>query len=125
MSYKKIQCKTPVGIARLFSDLGQTKEWMTNYVGAYFDLSENKGCEINLYFALRPSINLSTGFLTKCDHAGFEFTLDLFGLELEIKIYDGRHWNTKANRYYLPGEEQAEREKNGPDIELGDVGLDD
>lgn len=46
---------------------------------------------------------------TKRDHAGLEFRFDLFTLlGLYITIHDDRHWNYTANRWYNPGEEEAE-----------------
>ena len=39
------------------------------------------------------------------DHAGPKFELELFGFYFSICIYDGRHWNHDAGRWYRPGEE--------------------
>lgn len=121
MDYRKKDFKTPVGIIRFFID-----SW---YGGIFFDLSENKGCEINLSYSPNLSLNLSAYYTTKCDHAGFRAEVNLFGLELEINIYDARHWNYKAKRHYLPGEEQKEIEirtkagEKNSNIEYGDVNL--
>lgn len=109
MSYKKKDFKTPAGILRFYAQWSNLQKAL----GIFFDISENKGCEINLYFDLRPSINISAHYTRKCDHAGFRSEICLFGLELEIDIYDARHWNYKQNRYYLPGEEQAEYATKG------------
>ncbi len=100
MAYKKTDFKTPVGKLRFWQGPRQ--------YGIFFDVSKNIGCETTLYLSLAPRLAFNMTLTTKCDHAGFNLDIDIFGLELEIKIYDGRHWNAKANRYYLPGEEQAE-----------------
>lgn len=42
------------------------------------------------------------------DHAGPSLHLEIYGFMFCAKIYDGRHWNYKKSRWYLPGEEQAE-----------------
>jgi hypothetical protein len=72
-------------------------------------LTKNKGLEMNAY-AWGPSANLnfSVGFSTKEDHAGFRFRVDIFGFAFEIVIYDYRHWNYEADRWYEEGEEEAE-----------------
>ena len=119
MSYKKKDFNVPTGIVRFFVDWGKNHK----YLGMFFDISKNKGCEINLYFALRIGFNISCYYTTKQDHAGLRLVIDLFGLELEVNVYDGRHWNDKADRWYLPGEEAAERAANGPNIRYGDVDL--
>ena len=120
MNYKKIDFKTPVGILRFFID--------SYYTGLYFDISKNKGCEIQLSFNPMLAININAYLTRKCDHSGLRAEINLFGLELEIDIYDGRHWNRKENRYFLPGEEQAQIEirktgEKNPNIQYGDVNL--
>lgn len=60
---------------------------------------------------------LSLGWSRKQDHAGPYFRLGLPFFSFEAKIYDCRHWNYDADRWYLPGEEQAKM------IEYGEVDL--
>lgn len=36
----------------------------------------------------------------KCDHAGFEINLELFGFYFIFNIYDKRHWNYGEDRWY-------------------------
>lgn len=100
MKYLKKDFKTPMGILRFYIQGGVHKA-----LGLYFDISKYKGCEINLSFDLSTSFNISAYYTTECDHAGFRTEVNLFGTELEINIYDGRHWNYEANRWYEPGEE--------------------
>jgi len=35
----------------------------------------------------------------KCDQAGFEFVIELYGLYLGVKIYDCRHWDDDSNNW--------------------------
>lgn len=32
---------------------------------------------------------------TRCDHAGIDLWLGLFGYSVNLNIYDNRHWNTE------------------------------
>lgn len=57
------------------------------------------------YYIINFDLNLS---LKGHDHAGFYFYLSSFGYKIEFNIYDTRHWNYDARRWYLPGEEQYE-----------------
>lgn len=34
-----------------------------------------------------------------CDHAGFHIELELFGLFVELSIYDVRHWSYEKNKW--------------------------
>lgn len=54
--------------------------------------------------------NFRLKWTRKCDHAGFDFSLELLGYWISFYTYDGRHWNYDANRPYLPNEELKEME---------------
>jgi hypothetical protein len=41
------------------------------------------------------------------DHAGVRLVLGLLGYELDMNIYDNRHWNYEGNRYYIYSEEKG------------------
>lgn len=45
---------------------------------------------------------------THQDHGGITLGLTLVGLDVSVKIYDGRHWNDKAGRWYEDGEQERE-----------------
>jgi len=79
----------------------------------------NKGLEINFYLneEARSYFSLDLSWTRKEDHAGFTFRFSLWKFEFEFMIYDGRHWNYDADRYFYPGEEQQKR------IEYGDVDI--
>lgn len=45
------------------------------------------------------------------DHAGPSIEIELFGFMLAAKIYDSRHWNHDAGRWYTEEEARAEYEE--------------
>lgn len=53
----------------------------------------------NKSYCIQVELNDNTGFsfdlswTKNCDHAGFSFTLDLFGFFTYITIADTRHWD--------------------------------
>lgn len=70
----------------------------------------NKGLELNFYWNNPYYKWFYFGFSWsfKGDHPGLSLKIDLLQFEFEFKIYDARHWNWEADRFYLPGEEQAQ-----------------
>ena len=71
------------------------------------------GWELNTYLVGGDEfIKIETILKTKCDHAGLNLRVALFGLLIEYHIYEGRHWNDDEDRWYLPGEEQEEWEES-------------
>ena len=74
-------------------------------------LTKNKSleCEWDPLWA-KNKLEFSFVWHTKRDHAGPELYLEIPKLfNLNIKIYDHRHWNSSAGRYYLPNEESNKR----------------
>ncbi len=45
---------------------------------------------------------------TRCDHAGLECEISLFGYSLNCNFYDNRHWNYAESRYYVYTDEGAQ-----------------
>ena len=45
------------------------------------------------------------------DHAGPSINIESYGFMFHAKMYDSRHWNYRASRWYLSGEEVAENEE--------------
>lgn len=74
-------------------------------------LTNNKALEFIIskaygdWYIINLDFNLS---LKGHDHAGLYFYLSSFGYKIEFNIYDIRHWNFKADRWYLPGEYEYE-----------------
>jgi hypothetical protein len=70
------------------------------------------GWELNTYLVGGDEfIKIETTLKTKCDHAGLNLQVALFGLSIEYSVYDIRHWNDDEDRWYLQGEEQREFEE--------------
>jgi hypothetical protein len=44
----------------------------------------------------------------KCDHAGFNLTVCLLGLEAQFMIYDNRHWDYENNCWQTTAPEPDE-----------------
>jgi len=40
----------------------------------------------------------------KQDHAGFRLNIEIVGFDLNIIVYDHRHWDSDKDRYYLSNE---------------------
>ena len=72
-----------------------------------FPLTKNKIFEFNLYKDV-VLVKANFDYFHAYDHAGATLWLGLLGYNLEIKIFDKRHWNYDANRWYLPGEEDMD-----------------
>jgi hypothetical protein len=79
----------------------------------YTSLWGQKGLEINAYWNEETwnYFSFSSGWSFKGDHAGLSLSFNIWKFEFFFSAYDGRHWNWDANRYYFPGEEQAERQR--------------
>lgn len=69
----------------------------------------NKAFELELEYSKQPwrQFHLGIGLSLKGDHCGPSFHFALLGFEIEMQIYDCRHWNWEANRFYEPGEEMC------------------
>ena len=115
---------------RLFWDklvLQLEKDNVAICIGTFF----HKALEVQVSFNkdFYQYFALIARWTRKQDHSGPELEIALGPLELEINIYDSRHWYYKENRWYEPGEEmrlheerKAKKETNS-NIELGEVSL--
>ena len=76
-------------------------------------LSKHKAFEIQLthWEKIEKWFDFNFGWTRKCDHCGVIFSGEILGWFLCLQIYDERHWNDEANRFYLPGEEMQKFEK--------------
>ena len=70
-------------------------------------VGKNKGWEFNGYLD-NTLFKFMIEIRHKQDHPGLYTELALFGFKIEFIFHDSRHWNHKANRFYLPGEEADE-----------------
>jgi len=65
-------------------------------------LTEHKTLETQFDFWGRfLVIDMSIRYTTKTDHAGFNFSLTLFGFSYEFGINDNRHWNDDTNNWEI------------------------
>jgi hypothetical protein len=66
----------------------------------YFFITQfgNKLLELNVY-KNNCLLLLVIDWTTNRHHAGFRFSVGLLGFAFEIHLYDGRHWDSKFDRY--------------------------
>lgn len=58
-----------------------------------------------------PQFKLGITFEEPHDHQAIEFDLCIWRFQLEVRVYDGRHWYANKNRFYLDDEETEETRK--------------
>lgn len=78
-----------------------------DYFYKYKQLSKNKTFEIQLFRSSSYNlfnVDLETTWRGE-DHAGPRLTLELGKYQLDLKIYDHRHWNYKTGTWRKSGEE--------------------
>lgn len=79
-------------------------------------LAKNKYLELQIaWFGHKfDLLGLKLSHYPKSDHTPYNFEFCIFNVEFIVTLYDSRHWNEEENRYYFPGEEEAEwkAEKN-------------
>ena len=62
-------------------------------------LGYNKAWELEHNYYSGSLFDIDVSFSIREDHAGFEFTLGLFGYGVHFSLYDTRHWNYNTNRW--------------------------
>lgn len=68
----------------------------------YKQLTKNKSVEIQPSFHSGlnwGSLGINFEYSQKCDHAGFNFDLNLIWFTLCIHFYDHRHWDYNKDDY--------------------------
>lgn len=82
------------------------------YSGITLGTVFNKALEIEVEYSKVAWQLFHIGFSLslKGDHCGPSFDLSILGFEFNIQIYDCRHWNWEANRFYTEGEEMCQYE---------------
>ena len=66
--------------------------------GRHGMLSQHRAWEFNVY-KTNCLINVDLSITTHTDHAGVHLMLGLLGFELELHVYDTRHWNHDAKTW--------------------------
>lgn len=89
--------------------------------GSFFDVP-NKFWELQITsFSWTTLFDIEINGRPRQDHAGIAFSVTILGVYLSIQVYDNRHWNREAGRWYLPGEEEELWGKpRNPDILASD-----
>ena len=79
------------------------------------DLWNHKGLELELEYSSQWYRYFSLRFCwsRRQDHAGLTFSAGILGLSLDVNLRDSRHWNAKAGRWFLSGEE-FQHQDGGP-----------
>ena len=70
---------------------------------------EHKAFEIQIADTGWYVWNFEFNLRKKCSHAGFDLSIEIFGIEFNFEFYDYRHWNNAEGRFYLTGESRLER----------------
>jgi hypothetical protein len=52
-------------------------------------------------------VSLSISWSIRQSHAGLDFEIGLLGYCVHCNLYDSRHWNYEAKRYYQYNEEEG------------------
>ena len=63
-------------------------------------LGANKAWELEHTYYSGSLLDIDISWSIREDHAGFEFTLGLFGYGVHFHIYDTRHWDYIRNEYF-------------------------
>ena len=61
-------------------------------------LTKHKAIEANAY-RTTTIIKVALSYTVRGDHAGLHAEFGLFGYECELRIYDTRHWDYKAQKF--------------------------
>lgn len=69
--------------------------------GLDMEVAKNKSIEFEIeVFKFSPTISLTASWFTKVDHAGPEFSVNILGNWMSLKLYDHRHWGRKKNQWH-------------------------
>ena len=66
--------------------------------GKFLNIS-NKYWELRVTKLIKPCYNFIISYTTTGDHAGFDFKMNLWKLNIRICIYDNRQWNWNKNTW--------------------------
>lgn len=101
---------------RLSFDLQLPRHWAGNHHHplkinfsrhGYFFSIPNQYWEVQITSFLWTSLfDFEFWLSSRTDHAGLNVNFTILGVFFSFQVYDGRHWNSKEDRWYLPGEEE-------------------
>lgn len=84
-----------------------SRRWTNVWNKVYDTPHPSKYIELEL-FKDNTIASFSFRLVTRQDHAGITIELGLLGYSLLFQLYDIRHWNSEAGRYYKYSEELGE-----------------
>ena len=67
-------------------------------ISKHGNITKNKAWEINSY-ATSTILSVTFEISMYTDHAGIRLQFGLLGYEIELHIYDCRHWNIETNSW--------------------------
>ena len=73
------------------------KVWNILY-SKYGSITKNKSWEFNIY-RTSSIINVEFHWTLKGDHAGMRVMMGILGYEVELNLYDTRHWDYDTNTW--------------------------
>ena len=83
------------------------KGWSNNVFNrAYATPFKHKFIELECYKD-GHILSFMLGWNIRCDHAGFDIELGLFGYNVHFNFYDNRHWNYEEGRWMFYTEEEG------------------
>ena len=79
-----------------------TNPWWNRFENVYSNAGkapfENKFWEVQLLKS-DDIVSLDLRITTRCDHAGVDMWLGLFGYSVNLNFYDNRHWNSEKGAW--------------------------
>ena len=69
----------------------------------------HKALDVSLGRSRNSAINLLWRLTSRCDHAGLSIYLDWMSFEVELQVYDVRHWDEENGRWFAQGTEIQHR----------------
>jgi hypothetical protein len=64
-------------------------------------------------------LEFSCGTRARQDHPGYDLSITVMNLFLQIQVYDDRHWNQKADRFMTKEEQAAEADQDWKEFNNG------
>ena len=68
--------------------------------GRHGSFTHNKAWEVNIYRTANI-LNIECNINSRQDHAGIRLELGLLGYEIELHIYDVRHWDHQKDTWEI------------------------
>jgi len=83
------------------------KKWSENLFSAvYATPFKHKFIELECYKDGHV-LSFMLAWSIRCDHAGVDIELGLFGYNIHFNLYDNRHWNHEEGRWMVYTEEHG------------------